>query len=247
MHERLEHFQQSKVGTFLREHHLYALLLTGVYYGFMSAIYFFTSHVNQNVHYIHMGIDSRIPYIKYFIVLYYTYYVMPEILLWRLAYKDKDRFRRMMVSFFLVDIIANIVFLCYNVKMVRESSVDITMGIKDIHSFDQVFDYLVAVIYRADKEGVCCFPSLHASLGTLMVLLPFSKEKEKRLHPALTVLALISGFGCILATVFIKQHYFIDVVAGILLSLTVYLLVILLDRVYRKRKACPINHSGTDL
>lgn len=241
MHERILHFKESKVGTFLRDHHLYALLLTGVYYGFMSLIYFVTSHVNQDVHYFHMAIDEQIPYIKYFVILYYTYYIMPEILLWRLAYKDQDRFRRMMLSFFAVDIISNIIFLCYNVKMVRESSVDMNMSLKDIRSFDAFFDYLVALIYRADSNAVCCFPSLHAALGTLMVLLPFSKEKEKRLSPLLTVLALISGFGCILATVFIKQHYFIDVVAGILLSVSVYLTVILLDRIYQKRKPCPID------
>lgn len=236
MKQKWEQFKKTKAYAVMKDKHLFELILIAFFYAFMSAIYAFSSTVSKDTHLISMPIDDKIPFIRYFIIPYYTYYFMPVIILYMVARKDGEKFKRGIISMFLVDIIANIIFLSYNVKIIRPDVVDLNMRITDVTGFDSFLDYMIAVIYRVDKDASCCFPSLHAAIGTLVLILSISFDKEKRLPIILTILGILSGLGCITATFFIKQHYFIDSVAGVALSLIVYPLVSYTMYLIKKKK-----------
>lgn len=236
MKQKWQQFKKTKTYAVMKDKHLFELILIALFYAFMSIIYAFSSAVSKDTHLISMSIDDKIPFIRYFIIPYYTYYFMPVIILYMVARKDGEKFKKGIISMFIVDIIANIVFLSYNVKIIRPDVVDLNMKITDVTGFDSFLDFMIAVIYRVDKNASCCFPSLHAAIGTLVAILSISFDKEKRLPLFLTILGVLSGLGCITATFFIKQHYFIDSVAGVILSLIVYSFVSLTMYLIKKKK-----------
>lgn len=236
MKRKWQQFKETKAYAFMKREHLFELLLIALFYIFMSAFYAFSSAFSTDTHLIPMKIDDKIPFIRYFIIPYYTYYFMPVIILYMVARKDSEKFKKGIISMFIVDTIANIFFLCYNVRIIRPDFIDLNMKITQVTSFDSFMDYMISVIYRIDKSASCCFPSLHAAIGTLLVILSVSFKKEKRLPIILTIFGILSGLGCILATFFIKQHYFIDSVAGVTLSLLVYSLVSLTFYLMKKNK-----------
>lgn len=70
-------------------------------------------------------------------------------------------------------------------------------------------------LYDADPP-YNCFPSLHVAHSFVSALASF------RVHRTLGLLAIASAFLVGLSTLFTKQHYVADVVAGILLALVAY-------------------------
>ena len=128
----------------------------------------------------------------------------------------------MLASAILTVIICNICFWIYQVKMERPEIV-----------VNDAFDYLVKFIYDMDKGALNCCPSIHAVMGTLMIIAGYKTEKFPKW---LQILSMIFGVGCILSTVFIKQHYFIDIVLGVLIMSASYLLVTTIDKKILRKK-----------
>ena len=108
------------------------------------------------------------------------------------------------------------------------------MTLKDITSFDMIFDFMVAKIYKIDPTGLISFPSNHASLVGFMVILSISKDKERRISKIISLIGIISGVLCAISTVFIKQHYLVDTIAGVGLAIICYILITLL---YNKKSS----------
>ena len=84
-----------------------------------------------------------------------------------------------------------------------------------------------------DKGALNCFPSIHAIMGTLMVI---SGVKTKGFPKWFQITSIVFGVGCILSTVFIKQHYFIDMVVGTIIMLFFYFLVTFIDNKFLKNR-----------
>jgi membrane-associated phospholipid phosphatase len=65
-----------------------------------------------------------------------------------------------------------------------------------------------------------CFPSLHAAVSTICFFtwFQYSKIKPSKTTKAVAVVALAITVGVILSTLFIKQHYIADEIAGIALA-----------------------------
>lgn len=181
-----------------------------------------------------MTIDNKIPFIKYFVIFYYTYYFLPIVLLWLVSFKDKKKFYICLSSIFVCCFISNLIYSIYNVKSVRPDYINPNMTLKDITSFDMIFDFMVAKIYKIDPTGLNCFPSIHASLGVFMVILSISKDKERRISKIISLIGIICGVLCAISTVFIKQHYLVDTIAGVGLAIICYILITLL---YNKKSS----------
>ena len=139
-----------------------------------------------------------------------------------MSYNDKRKFYKVLISVLLSIMVSNICFWIYQVKMIRP----------EIEGND-FFSSLVRWIYGMDKGAVNCFPSIHAVMGTLMVISGF---KTKGFPKWFQIISVIFGVGCIISTVFVKQHYFIDMVVGTTIMLVFYLLVSLVDKKIIKNK-----------
>ncbi|OGF29576.1 hypothetical protein A2533_05110 [Candidatus Falkowbacteria bacterium RIFOXYD2_FULL_35_9] len=75
-----------------------------------------------------------------------------------------------------------------------------------------------SILYNTDNAKNC-FPSMHVSMVTFFVLI-FYKTR-----PTMFKIFSIYGVFVALSTMTTKQHYFIDVVAGLLLAGLVYVIV----------------------
>ena len=65
-----------------------------------------------------------------------------------------------------------------------------------------------------------CFPSLHAAVSTICFYAWYRYNKVRRsaVTKVVAIVALVVATGVILSTLFIKQHYIVDEIAGILLA-----------------------------
>ncbi len=225
MKNLINRFKDTKVYAFLNRMHFFYLFLAIMLYMLKLLMYSISSSINPNGHILDMAIDRKIPFIKYFVIFYYTYYFLPIILLWAVSFKDKKKYYLCLSSIFLTCFISNIIYSIYNVKSTRPAFINPNMALTDIKSFDMIFDYLVAKIYKIDPTGLNCFPSIHAALGIYMIILSISIKDEKKINFALALIGIICGALCAISTVFIKQHYLVDTIAGVVLSILCYLLV----------------------
>lgn len=196
--------------------HIKYLIIIFFLYVLKGVLYETSKQVSTDLHFINMEIDNLIPLCEFFIIFYIPYYFSPPIQLYYISYKDKNKFYRLVISGAIAVILANIFFLCYQTKFIRP----------EVNGSD-IFSVLVRHIYKIDNGAVNCLPSIHAIFGTLMVLGGCNTKGTNIWYKLLTITL---GLGCIVSTVFVKQHYFIDMVAGVALMLLVYVGVLLVEK-----------------
>jgi membrane-associated phospholipid phosphatase len=80
---------------------------------------------------------------------------------------------------------------------------------------DGILDRALALVYALDVNGNC-FPSLHVSLSFLAAL------AVGRCRPRLRAVMLLWATLVAVSTVFVHQHYVIDMVGGIALALVLW-------------------------
>ena len=213
---------KEKLVYYYKKLHIWYILLIASLYCIKLLMYMMSSKINNDWHIINMKVDDLIPFCKYFIFFYFTYYWFPPLQLWIISFQDKRKFYRMLISAAITCVACNIVFLCYQVKMIRP----IIIG-------NDLFDNWVKWLYNIDGKAMNCFPSIHAVMGTLMII---GGCKTDKMPKWFNIVSIIFGVGCIVSTVFIKQHYFIDMVFGVIFMIIFYLLVLYVDKKIEKRK-----------
>lgn len=189
--------------------------VAGLYYGKLM-MYKASNRINTDFHTINMAIDDMIPFCKYFVFFYFTYYWFSQLQLWIVSLFDKRKFWRMLIGAFVTCFVCNLVFLTYQVKMIRPELIG-----------DDFFMNWCKWVYRHDPKALNCFPSIHAVMGVYMII---GAWKTGKMPKWLSAISIIFGLGCIVSTVFVKQHYFIDMVAGVIVAIAIYALVVYIDK-----------------
>ena len=155
---------------------------------------------------INTALDIVIPFIPVFVLFYILWYpvvITPFIL----TLKDKTLFKKTAFSFSIIAVCSFAVYLIYQTEITRA-----------VISSTDIFSRMVSYIYLHDMP-INCFPSLHVSGSVLanLCVMNFNKKFAVFMIP-ITILIVLS-------TLFIKQHFVLDVVGGILLAFGAYLLV----------------------
>ena len=235
-----------KLYAFILKSHLNYLFMALLLYGFKAALYFIIAKIpNDRIATFDMAIDHQIPFVKYFYVFYLSYYFVPEIFIWILSFFDKRKVFALVLGGAVVNILCCMCFLIYQVKMIRPTWYEV-VPVKDfaanIHDISSLFDFFIAFQYHADDTALNCFPSLHATFGTVLFLtgLPLTKREvalEKKMPIWLSAIAVVFGLGIVMSTFFVKQHYFIDAVVGMGLMVIMYYVADLCIGKYLKKKA----------
>ena len=225
-------FHDSKFGKFWSKAHLQYLVLAGLMYGFKATLYFIIAYIPCNPVYFGnpetgvfaMAIDNAIPFISYFYFFYVLYYVLPEIFLWILSFYDNKKMCTIVVSTMAATVIACICFLIQQVKMIRpEAEMEAYSELSSVTNLDTFFRWAVNLQYKADETALNCLPSLHATVGMAMAMIGIWTGKDEKHFPiGLRIFCGLFGFGIIMSTFFVKQHYFIDAVTGALLMAIFY-------------------------
>lgn len=145
-------------------------------------------------------VDAYIPFVPAFVFAYLLYY--PWLLLPALVIRRRDGFFRALLAYVIMQVLAICVYLVFPSRMLRPEIGGLPDGL--------VTD-LITWVYRTDR-GWNLFPSLHVAHSSLGAMLCWMHRRKA--FP----LALLGALLIAASTVLIKQHYVIDIPAGVLLA-----------------------------
>ncbi|MCZ2356465.1 MAG: phosphatase PAP2 family protein [Bacteroidia bacterium] len=179
------------------------LLVTVLTIALFAAGYFYADGVNikmvQNggsFAELYSWVDAYIPFIPEFVYGYYLYYLWVLIAL--PVMRTRERFYQMVAAFGVLQFSALLTFVLFPSHMNRP----------EIYA-DSIAATMVKWIYHADT-GFNLLPSLHVGHSILVTL--FFYEYARKFLPII----VLGTIFIISSTVFIKQHYFIDIPFGVL-------------------------------
>ena len=147
-----------------------------------------------------LAIDLVMPFSLWWIFFYAL--IFSVAFLPGLVVKHPRLLRRAILAYILVEFVALTTFVVWPVKMtLRPEFVDTS-------SFAA---WSVTLCYYIDHPTTC-FPSLHVAISVLAALVVRRADR-----PMGNLILVIAGLICA-STMFVKQHYFADVVGGLILA-----------------------------
>ncbi|MCR8850904.1 phosphatase PAP2 family protein [Rossellomorea sp. SC111] len=152
-------------------------------------------------------IDEWIPFVPVFIVPYILWYAFILGYLFYFWYKDVQTFLKTLGIIVIGELICFVIYFYFQTTVPRP----------DVAG-DGLFADLVRMIYNHDQP-YNAFPSIHV-LTTFAVILGIFNIKDKHLFHIIFV--PVMGSLIILSTLFVKQHYVLDVTSSIFLSVFLY-------------------------
>ncbi|MBO4472583.1 MAG: phosphatase PAP2 family protein [Clostridia bacterium] len=176
-----------------------------------------SSLTDEACHLMHISLDDKIPYVKYFVipyVLWYGYIAFAHI--WTFFHSKRD-FVVMCCLIFLSNLVSILIFTIYPTMHDMRPA-------EDVIGYD-FFGSIVRWLYGTENP-YCIMPSEHCMLAIVITVgLIFSDGLKDNLFvkivcPIYTVLVMLS-------TVFIKQHSIVDVFAATALCVPICLVTYL--------------------
>lgn len=192
---------KEKIKNLYKNYHGKELVIVLIIYAIQIALYYFWAFLKPNAHILNTKIDQYIPFLPFFALPYYFYYLNWWLSVWLTSFNSEKVFKRMTKVVLTCVICCNIVYAVYPVKMIRP---EITGN-----SFFEV--WVRDFVYKLDVNSINCLPSLHAVMGTTCALAAI-KNKDGNIWGRIWF--IFAGVTMTLAAVFIKQHYLIDIIIG---------------------------------
>ncbi|MBM4318378.1 MAG: hypothetical protein FJ125_00080 [Deltaproteobacteria bacterium] len=149
------------------------------------------------------ALDARLPMLSQLTLIYvtmYWFFILPA-----LYGREQEHFWSLLRAYAALMVVCSAVFVLFPVAFPREPLVVRHLG-----------DWTLAIVHGADPP-INCFPSSHCAVAILAAL------AMRDIHPPGQLPALALALGICLATVFTKQHYVVDTLAGMLLGGGAYL------------------------
>lgn len=156
--------------------------------------------------------DDIIPFNSGFIIPYIYWYVYIVIGFMFILVNSRKEYIRVFISFFIGMSISYVIYYLYPTQIARP-----------IIQNSNILNHLVNIIYLLDRP-VNCFPSLHVL--TTYFIMRYTKYKYSKMKFYYTQ---ITGVLIILSTLFIKQHFIVDVISAIFLGEIIIFLVKKID------------------
>lgn len=152
-----------------------------------------------------LPLDHRIPLQPAWVLVYGSLYLF-LILLPVFVVRQEEHIRRTVFAYLTVWIAAYVCFFFYPTVAPRPDDTltgegFLVWGLRFLYSSDPPYN---------------CFPSLHVAHSFVSALSSY------RVHRGLGAVASVCAFAVGLSTLFTRQHYILDVVAGILLAAVAY-------------------------
>ena len=185
-------------------------LLISVGLVIFQSIFFFASKIIQSTpHLLSSSIDDKIPFNLLVMIPYCIWYLLLFIVPYYYYKKDKNTLCKYIVSYALCVILAAIVFSVYPTTLIRPELEN-----------TNILNMITNLIYYIDTPALNCLPSLHCAISMLFILSSFTSKKVTK-----DFRYVVSFFGVLImiATLFVKQHVLIDLVAGDILMTITYI------------------------
>lgn len=176
----------------------------------ISSFYTILNKYNPNAKILITFIDNLIPFNKYFIIFYATWYVYVAFFLAYLCIFNKVNYWKLLLSLSLGMITAYLIFYLFPTTVPRP-----------VLSGNDIFTNMIRLLYANDNP-YNCLPSIHV-LNTMLVEIYITLNKNT--SRILKIVCNIIGIFIILSTMFIKQHVFLDVLSAAILAYMLYPLI----------------------
>ncbi|HLA64183.1 MAG TPA: phosphatase PAP2 family protein [Rhodothermales bacterium] len=174
-----------------------ALVLAGIYALFWATyISINVFSVGRPAHTLFLPGEERLPFLPVFEYLYVLTCFVPGVLI--VSVRTYAQFVRLVLAFAIALLVAYTTYLVFPVYMERPA-----LEVTSLHTWLLSLHYL-------DKP-YNHFPSMHVTLSWLVV---HSAQGSRRFRLALALTAV----GISISTLFVKQHYLVDVVYGYTLA-----------------------------
>jgi membrane-associated phospholipid phosphatase len=178
------------------------------------------------------GLDAMIPFVPE-MVIFYVYLFYPLVILTMLYFAFVEYKKGYALGWSLVAIngIAVLIYVVFPVSTFWYRQDLLAHPLLGNFWADQVYNVF------ANDTSFNCLPSLHAAVSTICFYAWFQYAKVKPSNKTTTaaILALVIAAGVILSTLFIKQHYIADEIAGIALAYIIGRL--LFNRLWKKPRS----------
>ena len=185
----------------------FAILSLIIVFGIQLLAYSGTRLINSQMKTFDLSIsfiDNNIPFVNWFIIFYiacYPWWYLGPLLI--LKYR-REGFYEYLISATIGYIIGGIIFIVLPTEIERP-----------IIDNNNILNILVNFIYSTDMPANNLFPSFHCFISW-NVYLSIRGNKEVSIYYRIGYL-VFALFVCA-STVFIKQHFFVDILAGMLLA-----------------------------
>jgi membrane-associated phospholipid phosphatase len=177
------------------------------------------------------ALDRAIPFVPEMVV-FYVYMFYPLVILTMLYFAFVEYRKGYALGWALVTInaVAVAIYAVFPVSTFWYR--------QDLLAHPIVGNFWATQVYNvfAGDTSFNCFPSLHAAVSTICFYtwFQYAKVKPSKATKAAAVAALVIAVGVILSTLFIKQHYIADEIAGVALALVVG--KVLFDKLWKNPK-----------
>lgn len=191
---------------------VFDLILNTAVYNWTGALYPTGFHLNT-------PLDDIIPFRPEWAIFYlYLFYWATEATMAVLAILFCKHGYALAWSLVIINLAADLVYLVFPV------TTDVYRAAIAAHPLvGNKFAEAMNEYYKADPS-FDCFPSLHAAVSVIIAYAWYRFAKQRRrnaLTIAVAAAAAVISAGTILSTLFVKQHYIADEIAGIVLALAV--------------------------
>lgn len=155
-----------------------------------------------------LWIDKVIPFSAYW---EYVYALILISAFWPLCVvRSQPLFRRVALSYLMLQSIAWVCFVLFPVQTIHRPTHVVA---------DSFINWGVKLNYWLDLP-YCCFPSLHVGMAVIAALACWKVDRW------IGSIALGVAFLIGASTLFVKQHYFVDVVGGFLIAALAYRVIL---------------------
>ena len=161
------------------------------------------------------GLDAAIPFVPEMVIFYvYLFYPMVILTMLYFAFVEYKKGYALGWSLVIINAIAVLIYIVFPVSTYWWRQDLLTNPLVGNFWADQVYS-----VY-AEDTSFNCFPSLHAAVSTICFYtwFQYSKIKPSSVTKGVMIAAFVIAAGVMLSTLFVKQHYIADEVAGIVLA-----------------------------
>jgi membrane-associated phospholipid phosphatase len=161
------------------------------------------------------GLDTAIPFFPQMVIFYlYLFYPLAILTMLYFAFVDYRKGYALGWSLVAINGIAVLIYIVFPVSTFWYR--------QELLAHPLVGNFWASQVYHifATDTSFNCFPSLHAAVSTLCFYawFQYAKVKPSKVTKAVAGAAFVIAVGAILSTLFIKQHYAVDEIAGIALA-----------------------------
>ncbi|MEJ2249807.1 MAG: phosphatase PAP2 family protein [Candidatus Lokiarchaeota archaeon] len=191
---------------------IFYIILNTLFYDFTGSIYPPGTGFRLN----YLG-DDFIPFIPQMVIFYYyLFYPMTIISMVYFAFIVPKKGYAFAWSLVIINLIACIIYLFFPVSTYLWREQILANASQYQGNF---FAQVVFGIFNSDTS-FNCFPSLHAAVSTITFYAwyRYYKRDPNLIKLTVVIVTFIIAAGVILSTLFVKQHYILDEIAGILLA-----------------------------